>query len=138
MLLDEIKNIKSGKKELREFGVTVGIVFGLLSGLLWWRHKDNYVCFFVLSLVLIISGLAMPIILKPIQKVWMAIAVIIGAIMTRVILCFLFYIVITPIGLLRKMSGKDVMNLQFNKSLDSYWIPRKKEAVNKASYEKQF
>ncbi len=138
MLLDEIKNIKSGKKELREFGITVGIVFGLLSGLLWWRHKDTYVSFFILSLVLIISGLAMPIILKPIQKVWMAIAVIIGAIMTRVILCFLFYVVITPIGLLRKMSGKDVMNLKFNKSLNSYWIRRKKELFNKASYEKQF
>ncbi len=138
MILEEIKNIKSGKKELREFGIVVGVVFGFIGGSLWWRHKEHYIYFFILSLFFILSGLLIPIILKPIQKIWMAVGLIIGAVMTRVILCLLFYVVVTPLGLLNKMTSKDSLNLRFNKELQTYWIKRKKESFNKLNYERQF
>ena len=42
MLINEIENIKSGKKQLRKFGITIGIALGLLGALFWWRGKDMY------------------------------------------------------------------------------------------------
>lgn len=138
MILQEIKNIKSRKKELREFGVVVGVVFGLIGGLFWWRGKDHYSIFLTVSIALVILGLIAPVLLKPLHKIWMAFAIIIGWIMTRIILSILFYLLITPIGLLKRLSDKDMLDLRFDKNKNSYWIPRQQEAFDKVSYEKQF
>ena len=138
MLIEEIKNIKSTNKELREFSFTIGIIFALMAGLFYWRGKDHYFYFAILSFILLILGLIVPIALKPIQKVWMTIALLLGFVMTRVILCILFYLVITPISLLGKLLGRDQLSLRFNKKANSYWIPRSKEKYNQADYEKQF
>ena len=138
MLLSEIKNIKSGKAELRKFGITLGIVFGLLGGLFLWRDKPCYFYLFLLSVFFLFFGLVLPAFLKPIHKIWMGLALVLGSIMTRVILSVLFYLVITPLGLISRLSGKDFLDLKFNKSASSYWIQRKKVIFEKANYEKQF
>ena len=138
MLLSEIKNIKSGKAELRKFGITLGIVFGLLGSLFLWRGKPYYLYLFALSGFFLFFGLLFPTLLKPIHKAWMALALILGSIMTRVILSILFYLVITPLGLISKISGKDFLDLKFDKSSDSYWILREKVVLEKTNYEKQF
>ncbi len=138
MLLDEIKAIKSGKTELRKFGITLGIVFGLLGGLFLWREKSYYFYLFILSAFFLFFGLVLPVLLKPIHKIWMGLALVLGSIMTRVILSVLFYLVITPLGLISKLSGKDFLDLKFDKSASSYWIQRKKITFEKSNYEKQF
>lgn len=138
MIFEEIKDIKSGKKELRQFGITVGIVLGLLGGLFLWREKEGYFYFFILSASLLSLGIVVPILLKPIHKVWMTLAILMGWFMTRVILCILFYLIITPIGLLAKLFGKDFLSRKFDKTAGSYWIIRKSSGFDKKSYEKQF
>ena len=80
----------------------------------------------------------MPAFLKPIHKIWMGFALILGSIMTRVILSVLFYLVITPISLISRLSGKDFLDLKIDKSIVSYWIQREKIIFEKANYEKQF
>ncbi len=137
-LLDEIKSIKSGKIELRKFGITLGIVFGLLGGLFFWREKPYYSYLFILAAFFLFFGLVLPVLLKPIHKGWMTLALVLGSIMTRIILSILFYLVITPLGLISKLSGKDFLDLKFDKSASSYWVPRKKIAFEKSDYEKQF
>ena len=138
MLLDEIKNIKSGKPELRKFGITLSIVFGLLSGLFLWREKPHSFFLFILSAFFLFFGLVLPTLLKPVHKIWMGLALVLGSIMTRVILSVLFYLVITPLGLISKLSGKDFLVLKFDRSAASYWIQREKVKFEKANYEKQF
>lgn len=142
MIIEEIKGIKSEKSDLRKFGVSVGLVLGLLGGLFWWREKDFYSYFIIVSAALILSGLIIPSVLKPLQKAWMAFAVVIGWFMTRVILTVLFYFIVTPIGLVAKLFGKDFLDRKFsvkaNKNTDSYWINKEDEALEKSRYEKQF
>ena len=138
MIFKEIKDIKSGKKELRQFGITIGIVLSLLGGLFLWYGRDYYTCFFILSAVFILLGVTAPIILKPIQKIWMTLAIVIGWVMSRVILIILFYLIITPIGLLAKLFGKDFLNRKFDRTAGSYWIMRKSTGFDKRSYENQF
>ena len=138
MIIEEIKNIKSGKSELRKFGITVGIVFGLLGGFFLWRGRDYYFYFFILSIVFLFFGLVMPILLKPIQKVWMTLAMTLGWFMTRVILCILFYLLFTPIGFVSRLFGKQFIDLKFYKSQGSYWIYKEARDFKRSDYERQF
>jgi hypothetical protein len=80
----------------------------------------------------------MPKTLKPLQKAWMASALVIGFVMSRLILGILFYLVMTPIGLLMKLFGKDLLDERLEKEKASYWIERGKDAIAAESYEKQF
>jgi polyferredoxin len=137
-VFEEIKNIKSGIGELRKFGITVGIVLTLLGILFLWRGRDYYPYFFIIAVAFIFLGAAFPILLKPIQKAWMALAITIGFFVTRAILSILFYLVVTPIGLLAKLFGKDFLHTHFDKNINSYWIPKEKAEFDKARYEKQF
>lgn len=138
MLLEEIKNIKSTKKELRKFGLVVGVFFGLIGLLFLWKGRPSYPYLFALSAFLLVFGIAFPVVLKPIQKVWMSIALVIGFFMTRVILCLLFYLIITPISVLSKVCGARFLDSTIEKSKDSYWIQRDSSVFNKERYEKQY
>ena len=138
MIIEEIKNIKSGKSNLRQFGITMGIVLILFGGLFLWRDKDYYIYLFIIATVFMILGLAVPFVLKPIHKVWMTISIILGWIMTRVILSILFYLVVTPTSWLARLFGKQFLDLKIDKNARSYWIPKKELKLNKADYEKQF
>jgi small basic protein len=138
MLIDEIKNIKSEKKDLRNFGLTIGIVLGLLSGLLWWKGRDTYLIMAIIAAAFLLVGLILPFILKPLQKIWMTIAVIIGWFMTRVILTVLFYVIFTCIGWLSKLFGKKYLDVDFKDGRESYWMKKKLNSVEKSRYEKQF
>ena len=83
-------------------------------------------------------GFLVPIILKPIYLVWMIFAVILGWFMTRFILSLLFYLVITPIGLVLRIMGKDLLELRKEEVQDSYWNMRDSEKEQNQNYEKQF
>ncbi len=138
MIIEEIKNIKSGKRELRQFGVTIGIILGLLGLWFLWREKDWYLYLLVVSIIFLFLGIVLPLLLKPIHKLWMSLAVLIGWIMTRVIITILFYLIVTPIGLLARLCGKDFLNTKFDKKVNSYWVPRKVVKCDKRKYENQF
>lgn len=68
-------------------------------------------------------GLLFPRLLIPVEWLWMKLAFILGYIMTRIILTVAFYLVITPIGLLRQLFGKDPLKLKLDKKVESYWTP---------------
>lgn len=138
MLLDEIRSIKSEKRDLKNFGITIGIALGILTSFLWWKGKDTYTVIGIISLVFIILGLIMPAVLKPLQRAWMAFAVILGWVMTRLILSVLFFVVFTSIGFLAKLFGKKFLDLEYNNASESYWIKREPRPFNSKDYERQF
>ncbi len=135
-LLKEIEEIQSSKADLRKFGYTLGIAFGLLGGYFLWRGKSFAFYVLALAAILLLFGFIAPTLLKPIQKAWMTLALLLGWVMTRVILAIVFYLVVTPIGLLLRLSGKDFMNRHFPGKEDSYWLDHAKR--EKADYERQF
>jgi len=137
-MLEEIKNIKSGKRELRQFGIVLGIALGLFAALFFIREKHYYSYFVILSMAFLFLGLALPIALKPIQKIWMSLGIFIGWLLTRLILIILFYFVVTPIGILARIFGEDSLDTRLDKNTDSYWIAKPTVKFNKESYEHQF
>ena len=137
-MLEEIKHIKTGKKDLRSFGVIIGIIFLLVAGFLFYREKESFQIFLYIAGAFIGFGLIIPIILKPIYIVWMTFAVILGWFMTRVILSLLFYVIITPIGVVLRIFGKDFLELKKQAVQGSYWNQRDSNLEKNQNYEKQF
>ena len=137
-MIKEIKNIKSEKSDLRKFGITIGVILLIIAGFLFWKEKESFQLLFTFGVTLFILGIAIPFILKPIYWVWMIFATILGWIMTRVILSSLFYIILTPIGLILRFFGKQFLELRWDKSKESYWNFRTNEHLKKENYEKQF
>ena len=125
-------------KELRRFGVVAGITWGTLSFLLW-KKQGSGVCLylFFFSLFLLITGLVKPQILKPIYKIWTGFTHFLGGVNTRVILGVIFFLVVTPLGFILRLLGKDFLNLKINPNSTTYWIPKNK-SFSKSDYENQF
>ncbi len=138
MVFEDIRNIKSGRRDLRKFGITVGIALGVFGGLFLWRGKGYYDILFYIAGAFLLLSLTVPVVLKPVQKAWMALAVILGWVMTRVILCILFYAVVTPISLISRLFGKGFLDLEFDENARSYWVPKEPRSSDKHEYEKQY
>ncbi len=137
-MYDEIRHIKTGKKDLRSFGVIIGIILLLIAGFLFYKEKESFQIFLYIAGSFIGFGLIIPIILKPIYIVWMTFAVVLGWFMTRVILSLLFYVIITPIGVVLRLSGKDFLELKKQSVQGSYWNQRDSNLEKNQNYEQQF
>lgn len=138
IMFEELKNIKSTKKELRNFGITIGVILLVIGGYLFFKELGSYQTFLYLAIALIGLGLIIPNLLKPIYLIWMIFAVIIGWVMTRVILSLLFYFIITPIGIIAKILNKDFLNLKKEYGKTTYWNKRDRSLELNQDYSKQF
>ena len=137
-MLEEIKNIKSEKSDLRKFGIIIGVILLVIAGFSLWKEKESFQIFLTIGAVLCVFSVVIPVILKPIYWMWMIFATILGWIMTRVILSILFYVIITPIGLISRLFGKQFLELKWNEKNSTYWNYRSGNVFGKEKYEKQF
>jgi hypothetical protein len=138
MLREEIRSIPSSRRDLRNFGLVVGAAFIVLGAILLWREKALWPYLGGIGFSLVIGGLLFPAYLKPLQKAWMTLAVIMGWFMTRVILTVLFFFVVTPIGIIARIAGKNFMGDPPPAGTESHWHRRKEEAIDPKHYERQF
>ena len=123
----------------KEFGLVVGGVFTLLS--LWWlcRGKFTGVVNVVLPLgaSLTVLGLLYPRALVLPNRAWMMLAEVLSFVSTRIILAFVFFVVLTPIGLIKRAMGWDPLSRR-TPSGESYWRPYSERQRNRRHYEKMF
>ena len=127
--------MKSKKVNNRSFGILFFIVF-LLIGLypILNEGKPN-IYFLFLSLPFLILGLLNSKFLTPLNKAWLKLGEILGMIIAPIIMAIVYFVILTPISLLVRILGKDLLGIKFNKKLETYWINRKK---NLGSMKKQF
>ncbi len=137
-LRDDIRQLKTGDHDLRKFGLMVGGVFAVLGLLFLWRHKPHYPYFLWPGTVLVLLGAVLPRALKWVYIAWMSIAFVLGFVMAHVILTLFFFLVITPTGLIARLTGKDFLRLKLDRTAPSYWIPREPKPKTPAEYERQF
>jgi len=138
MIIEEIKNIKGDKSDWKKFGITMGIILTIIGFLLLWKKNNYFEYSFFLSAAFFILGLVLPSVLKYVYKAWMSLAVVMGFIMTRVIMVIIFYLIVTPIGLIASITGKKFLDMKIDQSAKSYWIARESAQKVKSDYERQF
>ncbi len=132
-----MQKLNWNRKTLKEFGMTMGVAFLVISGLLLLRKKYTGATYSLLvSSVFFIMGLALPVLLKPAYIVWMRLAFILGWVNTRIILIILFYLIFTPIGLIMRLFRIDL--LERRKEAGSYWKKKEKVEFDPLNYERRF
>ena len=137
-MIEEFKNIKSGKKELKAFGLIMAAAFVVL-GLLFMRRRGEFpATIAVLVVLFFVSSFWGHFILKPLHKIWMAFSIILGRITNTVILTILFYLVLLPTGFAVKLFKGDFLGLKFDKKRLSFWEKKTKITEAREYYEKQF
>ena len=101
------------RQQLRSFGLLVGGIFGLIGLLpVVWRHQSPRTWAVTLAVLLIAPALVAPGILGPAYRLWMKLAEVLAWINTRILLGVVFYLVVTPIGLIMRLLGRDPMRRQ--------------------------
>ena len=118
------------RKGLREFAlVTGGIISGLFGFLLPWIFDLDWPSWpWVLTAILVALGLLAPTALRPVYKLWMQFGLILSRITTPIIMGLVFFLIITPTGLIRRLVSKDPMARKFDDG-KSYRVPSKKAPV---------
>tara|TARA_B100001758_G_C18097438_1_gene446602 strand:+ start:121 stop:510 length:390 start_codon:yes stop_codon:yes gene_type:complete len=111
----------------RNFGLVFFIVFLLIA--LWPLLKNNEVRYWsiLISSFFLILGIINSKILTPLNKIWFMFGIQLGKIISPLVMAIIFFAVVTPIGILMRLLGKDNLNLKFNKSNKSYWIQKSDE-----------
>lgn len=112
-------------KELRQFGLSVGAIFVVIG--FWplvFRGEPLRLWATGIGGLLIVCGGAVPSILAPVYKEWMRVGHILGWINTRILLGIVFYGLVTPIGIVFRLMGKDTMRQAFSESSTTYRVLR--------------
>ena len=79
----------------------------------------------VISLIFLILGILNSKILTPLKTLWIKFGEFLGKIIAPIVMGLIYFIIITPIGILMRLLGKDLLNIKYNKN-KSYWIKRPK------------
>ena len=117
------------------FGLLFFVVF-LIIGLWPIINGDSpRIIFFIIGLIFLILGLVNSKILTPLNKAWVKLGELLGKIIAPIVMAGVYFIVLTPISLIVRLFGKDLLKVKFSKKSKSYWIKRDKDL---GSMDKQF
>jgi len=134
-----INKQKITKKQLRIFGIALTILLGVIGLIQFLKGNESTNLWFGGATVLILlTTIAMPLLIKPIYRIAILIAHILGWINTRILLGLIFYLLITPIALVLKLMGRDPLNRKFDKQAKTYWNDRDPIPFSRENYLRQF
>ena len=136
----EIKALDTSSKEIRKFGLVIAIALGVIGSFVYVKFGNFDVVGWLwgIGLLFLILGFILPSVLRPVYRIWMLLAYFIGGIVSRVILTVLFYVVLTPTGLVLRLFGKDVLDQKFDKRQESYWVKKDLSGHTKEQYRKMY
>ena len=107
----------------KSFGIVFFIFFLIVSIYPLLDDGVLRVWSLVISVIFLILGLLNSKILTPLNKLWFKFGILLGTIVSPIVMGIVFFIVVTPISLIMKILGKDILNLKKNKNI-SYWIDK--------------
>ena len=119
----------------RSFGFLFFVVFATVS--LWPLkfQEDLRLWALILSLIFLVLGILNSRFLTPLNKLWHKFGIFLGSIVSPIVMGIVFFMVVTPIGLIMCFLGKDLLRVNKNKIVSTYWINREKQ---KTTMKKQF
>ena len=114
------------KNQNRSFGLLFFVVFLALA--LWPLTKKGEINIYLISIALIflVLGLLNSKILSPLNKAWIKFGEILGRVIAPIVMAIVYFLILTPISLLVRLFGKDLIGMKFSNDIKSYWIKRKK------------
>ena len=107
----------------RSFGVVFFVVFLLISIYPLIINESIRIWSLIVSLIFLFLGIINSNILSPLNKIWFNFGIFLGKIISPIVMGIIFFLVVTPIGLIMRLIGKDVLNLSYN-DYKTYWIEK--------------
>ena len=107
----------------RNFGIVFFIVFLLISLYPIINNEDIRIWSIIIALIFFILGIINSNLLSPLNKIWFKFGLQLGKIISPLIMGLIFFLVVTPIGLIMRLLGKDLLNLKLNKN-KTYWVEK--------------
>ncbi len=143
-ILQEIKELPSGSRDLRKFSVTVGsafvvlwAVFAFVIPYLFGKGGD-YPLLWQIGVALAVVGVLVPPVVRPLYYAWMTMALALGYVMTRVVLTLFFFLILTPVAVIFRLIGRDALHRKLDRDAQSYWIPKQYLIADRSRFEKFF
>jgi hypothetical protein len=111
---------------------------GVIGGFMLWKGSPNGWIWITVGGVLGISRIIPPL-FRAIYRIWISFSIILGYFVSRILLTIIFFIIITPMGLIMRIVGKDPMERKLDPNAATYWSPKEQEKDTSVErYEKQF
>ena len=125
--------IKSGTD--RNFGLVFATIFLIICLFPLWFGKNIHFWALILSFIFFFCAILIPRVLSLPNKFWFKFGILLGTIISPIIMGIIFFLTVTPTGLIMRILGKDILNQRIDKSVKTYWLERKEGAT---SMKKQF
>ena len=114
-------DIKLGSN--KSFGIVFFVLFLSISLYPLINNENIRLWSLIISLIFLVLGILNSNLLSPLNKIWFRFGILLGKLISPVIMGIIFFLVVTPIGLIMRLFGKDVLNLKYN-DYKTYWIEK--------------
>ena len=123
-------NTKNNLPSEKNFGLTFACVFIIIA--LWPLLAGEPIRLWsiIVSIFLVIISFIFPKILRPFNKWWYKFGILLGSIVSRIVIPLVFYLVITPMGLIMRFFGKDFLEKKIKPGISTYWTNKNKEKIS--------
>ena len=132
------KTMKGSPNEVQKFGILFAAICALVTVYMAWRGNQLWPYFSGGAVFFLVTGFIGHAILRPVYIGWMKFAFVLGWVNTRILLGLFFYLVLTPIGLVLRLTGKDLLGLKIDRTASSYWIKRQRKPFEPGRAKQQF
>ncbi len=133
-----IERPAAGDTDVRKFGLLFAALGVLVGAYMAWKGSGRLWIPFGLAGIFLVTGCAIPRMLRPFYAAWMRFASILAWVNTRVLLSVFFLLVLTPIGLVMRLMRKDLLDKKIDHPAKSYWVKRAPGAKGHKNYEHLF
>ena len=118
--------LSSTRTQARDTGMAMTLICLLLA---YWGHHPK---FLPLAIIILLVTMIVPQVFRPLAVLWFGLSHVMGNVVSKVVLSLIFFVVVTPIGLIRRWSGKDSLRLrQWKQNTDSVFVEREGIIVGK-------
>jgi hypothetical protein len=131
-------HVDSSDRRVRSFGLLFSAITLGVAAFSYFKGGHAWPWFAGGSGFFLVSGLFLRPVLRPLYVLWMRFAAILGWVNTRLILGIFFYGILTPIGWILRLQGKDPLTRKLDRSAKSYWVKTKPEPFTPKKYERLF
>ncbi len=122
----------------RAFGLTFAVLLALLAGISVWRAGSSWPYTLAAAVIIALIAVTRPAVLAPLNRGWINFGRLANRVTTPIVLGLLFYLMITPIGLIMRLAGKDPLRLKGDREALSYWVERQPHGPAPESMPNQF
>jgi hypothetical protein len=134
----EIHEMVSDKSTVRKFGFIFSVILLSIAGWLWYKSNPLWIWFGGGGIVMALLAAWATFVIMPLYKGMTVLAIIIGYFISKLIITLMFILFFIPIGLIFRLTGKDLLDKKINKNAASYWLKKENTAFSKEKYERLF